>query len=146
MMPRRLMSGSSFIPGSEPVRGIARPCFQLQPNIRQFDVIGLGGQGIRFAVEFLRQKIQFAADRAAIGEHLAHLFAMRGETVEFLADIGLGGEQDRLLVQPVAVKTLGRGQQGRHLFGQPRLDCFRLAAGGGLGARGERADLIDPGR
>ena len=31
---------------------------------------------------------------------------MRGETVELLADVGLGGEQDRLLMQPVGVEAL----------------------------------------
>ena len=44
---------------------------------------------------------------------------MRGQPVEFLADIGLGGNQDRLLVQPVAVEAARRLEQGRDLIGKP---------------------------
>ena len=61
---------------------------------------------------------------------------MRGQTVELLADVGLGGEQDRLLVQPVGVETLRGFEQSRDLFGEPRLDRLGLAPGRGLGARG----------
>ena len=41
---------------------------------------------------------------------LLRLRDMGGEPVEFLADIGLAGEQDRFLMQPVAVEAL-RGRQ-----------------------------------
>ena len=79
---------------------------ELQADIGQLDVVGLGAQRIRFAVELLRQKIELAADRAAVGEQLARLRDMRGEPVELLADVGLGGEQDRLLMQPVGIEAL----------------------------------------
>ena len=94
-----------------------------------------------FAVEFLRQKIEPAADRPAVGEQPLGLRDMRGQTVELLADIGLAGEHDRFLVQAVAVEALGGRQQRRHLLGEPRLDRFRLAAGGGFRTRGERGDF-----
>ena len=55
---------------------------------------------------------------------------MRREPVELLADIGLAGDQDRLLMQPVWIEALRSLQQRRHLFGEPRLDRLRLAAGG----------------
>ena len=64
--------------------------FQLQADIGELDVVGLGGERIRFAVEFLRQKIEPAADRPAVGDQLLRLRDMRGEPVELLADVGLG--------------------------------------------------------
>ena len=71
---------------------------------------------------------------------------VRGKPIEFLADIGLGGEHDRLLVQAVGIEAFGGRQQRRHLLGEPRLDRFRLAAGRSLGARRKRRDLVEPGR
>ena len=100
--------------------------------------LALEHKRIRFAVELLRQEIELAPDRAAIGDQLLGLRDMRREPVELLADVGLGGEQDRLLVQPVGVEPLRGFQQRRHLFGEPRLDRLGLAPGRGFGAGGER--------
>jgi len=49
-------------------------------------------------------------------------------------------------MQAVAVEALRRRQQCRHLFGEPRLDRFRLAAGGRFGARRQHGDFIKPRR
>ena len=65
-----------------------------------------------FAIELLGQKVELAPDRAAVGEKLLGLRDMRGETIELLADVDLGGEHDRLLVQPVGVEAL-RGFEQR---------------------------------
>ena len=83
---------------------------------------------------------------AALGDQLARLRDMRGEPVELLADVGLGGEQERLLMQPVGVEAVGGVEQRRDLLGEPRLDRLRLAAGRGFGARGQRRDLVEPRR
>ena len=61
-------------------------------------------------------------------DQAARLRDMRDEPVEFLADVGLGGDQDRLLMQAIGIEA-GRGlEQRRDLLGEPRLDRFRLAA------------------
>ncbi len=52
---------------------------------------------------------------------------VRGEAVELLADVGLGGEHDGFLMQAVGIEALRGRQQRRHLLGQPRLDRLRLA-------------------
>src|SRR4051812_37323586 len=73
--------------------------FELKPDIGEFDVVRLGAQGIRFAVEFLGQEIEPAADRAAVSHELPSLRDMGGEPVEFFANVGLAGEQDGFLMQ-----------------------------------------------
>src|SRR5215475_6102448 len=80
--------------------------FELEPDIGQVDIIRFCGERIRFAVQFLRQKIKLTTYCSASGEKLLCLRYMGGEPVKLLADIGLGGEQDRLLVQAVGVETL----------------------------------------
>ena len=92
-----------------------------------------------------RQKVELAPDRAAVGDQLLRLRDMRGEPVEFLADVGLGGDQDRLLVQPVGIEAVARRRAATATCSAMRaLIASALAAGRGLGARGERRDLVEP--
>ncbi len=67
---------------------------------------------------------------------------MGGNAVELLADIGLGGDHDRFLIEAIRVEAIGGLQQGCNLFGQSRPDRFRLAAGRGLGLLRQLLDLV----
>ena len=119
---------------------------QFQTDVGQLDVVRLRAQRIGFAVELLRQEVELAPDRAAGIDQPARLRHMGDEPVELLADVGLGGDQDRLLMQAVGIEA-GRGlEQRADLLGEPRLDRFRAAAGRGFGARGQRRDLVEPRR
>src|SRR3954471_4085021 len=42
---------------------------ELQPDVGQFEIVGLGAQGIRFAVELLGEKVELAPNRTAVGNH-----------------------------------------------------------------------------
>ena len=81
---------------------------ELETDIGQLPVVCLGAQRIRFAVEFLGQEIEPPADRAALPHHALRLFHMGGKTVKLLAHVRPGGDQDRLLVQPIGIKPIGR--------------------------------------
>ena len=72
-------------------------------------------------------------------------FDVAGEPIEFLAHVGFGRDQDRFLVQPVGIEALRLCQQCRDLFGEPRADRLRLASRRLIGARGEDANLAEPG-
>jgi len=72
--------------------------FELEASIGQIYIIGFCGKRICFAVQFLGQKIELTAYRAAVGEELLRLCDMGGEPIKFLANIGFGGKQHRLLV------------------------------------------------
>ena len=56
--------------------------FQLQADIGQLDIVGLGAQRIGFAVELLSEEIEPAADRTALPDQRPRLRHMRGETVK----------------------------------------------------------------
>ena len=45
---------------------------------------------------------------------------MGDEAVELLAHVGLGGDQHRLLVQPVGIEAVGGVHQDRDLLGERR--------------------------
>src|SRR5207253_1562895 len=77
---------------------------QLQPDRGHRGGVRLGAQGIRFAIEFLRQKIELAADGAAAAEQHARGSDMRLQPVDLLVDVGLGGEEGRFLMQPDRVE------------------------------------------
>ena len=77
-------------------------------------------------------------------EQLAGLRHVGGEAVKLLADVGLGREQDRLLVQAVGIEPLRCFEQGRDLLGEPRLDRLGLAAGRRFRARRQFGDLTEP--
>ena len=62
-------------------------------------------------MQLLRQKVELAADRAAIRQELLRLRDMRNKTVELLADIGFGSKQDGLLIEPIRIETLGSLEQ-----------------------------------
>src|SRR5687767_14863908 len=79
---------------------------QLKADIGQFQVIGFGAEGIRFAVEFLGEKIKAPPDWSALVQQGARLGDMRHEPVELLADVGPGGEQHSFLMQAVGIEPV----------------------------------------
>ena len=71
---------------------------------------------------------------------------MGGEPVELLADVGLGGDQHRFLVQPVGIEAVGGLEQDRDLLGDALLDRVGPARRGRLGAADQGRDLVEPRR
>ena len=69
---------------------------RVERDIRRFRA-----QRVGFAIEFLREEIELAADRFVRGEQRARLLRMGGEAVQFLTDIGAGGEHRHFLRQPL---------------------------------------------
>src|SRR6185437_1097732 len=99
-----------------------------------------------FSAKFLRQKIKTAPDRAAFGDQTLRLGDMGSEPIELFANVSLGREHDRFLVQTVTVEPLRGCEQGRYLLGKPRLDSLRLAARRSISACRERRDFLEPRR
>ena len=79
-------------------------------------------------------------------DQLLRLGDVRGQPVELLAHVGLGGEQDRFLMQAIRIETIGLGKQRSDLLGEPRAD--RLGHGGRAQFRHDRQrlDLLEPRR
>src|SRR5262249_21218160 len=119
--------------------------FHFEPGIGQLDVVRLGAAGIDLAVELLRQEIEPPAHRPALAEHLARLHDVRGDAIKLLADIRLGGDQQRFLGQAVLIEAIGRLQERCDLFGEPHTDCLGLAPRCRLGAFCEFLDLVHAG-
>ena len=69
---------------------------------------------------------------------------LTGETVELFADIGLGGEQQRFLGQPVLGNADIGGIEIGDLEAQAFEDGISAAAGMEFGGLGEGGDLVDP--
>src|SRR6266567_8258182 len=97
---------------------------ELKPDVRQLDIVRLRAQRIALAVELLRQEIELAPDWPAGLEQMARLRDVRDKAIEFLADIRLGGHQQRLLMQTVGIEAVRAIEQRCDLFGEPRLDGF----------------------
>src|SRR6516165_545542 len=114
---------------------------ELEADIGELDVVGLGAQRVGFAIELLGEEIEPATDRSARRDQMADLRHVGGKTVELLADVGLACDQNRLLMQPVGIEAGRRIEQGRHLLGNARLDRLRAPAGRRLRPRRKRPDL-----
>ena len=56
---------------------------------------------VRLAIELLRQEVELAADRLIAADQLIRRRDMRAQAIELLLDIGLGGQQQSLLMQPL---------------------------------------------
>src|SRR5215475_11512692 len=77
---------------------------ELKPDVGKRHVVRLGAERIGFAVELLRQEVEPSPDRFAVGDQALGLRDMRGQAIELLANVGLAGDQDRFLMQPVRIK------------------------------------------
>src|SRR6185437_11528446 len=84
--------------------------FEREARARELYVGGFRAQRVGFAVEFLRQKIELAANRIARFQQCARFVHMRPQPVQFLAHVGAGGQQRHLLCQAVFGKRTGRQQ------------------------------------
>ena len=93
----------------------------FETGIGQLDIVRLGAAGVDLAVELLRQEIEPPSDCPALAYHLAGLRHMGCDAVELLADVGLGRDQQRLLVEAVGIESVGGLEQRRDLLGKPRL-------------------------
>ena len=81
---------------------------QFKPLRGQAHVIGLGAEGARLPPQLLGEEIEPPSDRPAPVDQRPSGGDMGLEPVELLADVGLGREQDRLLVEAVLVEGAGR--------------------------------------
>ena len=117
---------------------------ELQPDIGQFDVVGFGAQRIGFAVELLGQEIELAADRRrrrrSASCACATCAASRSSSSRMSA---LVASRIASWCSRSASKRCGCFEQRGDLLGEPRLDRLGLAAGRGLGARGQRGDFVE---
>ena len=84
---------------------------ELEADIGQLHVVRLGAERIGFTIELLREEIEPPAHRTAVGDQALGLRDVRSEPVELLADVGLAGDQDRLLVQPIGIEATGGFEQ-----------------------------------
>ena len=64
------------------------------------------GAAYSFGVEFLRKKIKLSSDRPAPADQLARLRNMRGNAIQFFADIGLRSNQDRFLMESILIEAV----------------------------------------
>jgi hypothetical protein len=78
---------------------------ELEAGIGQLDVVRLRADRVGFAIELLGEEVEPASDRAAVADQPLRLRDVRRQPVDLLADVGLAGDQDRLLVQPVGIET-----------------------------------------
>src|SRR5271163_2577282 len=85
---------------------------QFKPLRREADVIGLGAEGARLARKLLGEEIEPPSDRPAPVDQRPSGSDMGLEPVELLANVGLGREQDRLLVKAVLIEA-ARGPHQR---------------------------------
>src|SRR6202043_3884820 len=79
---------------------------ELEPDIGELDVVRFRAQGIGLAIELLGEKIEAPADRGTLCQQVTGLSDMSCEAVKLLAHVDLGGDQDRLLIQPVTIKPV----------------------------------------
>ena len=69
---------------------------------------------------------------------------MSHEPVELLADVGLGGQEQRFGVEARGIEPRRRADEGRNGLGEPGAHRFRLAAGRGLRPGNETGDGVEP--
>jgi hypothetical protein len=78
---------------------------ELEAGPADLDVGSFRAHRVRFAIELLRQKFEFAPDRLAALDELVGCRNMRAQAIELLLDIGLGGKQQSFLVEPFGVEA-----------------------------------------
>ncbi len=81
----------------------------------------------RLTGEFLSQKIEPPSDRAALRQKFGASGDMGFEPIEFFPHVGLGREQQGLLIEPILVKLALSGDE-RNRIRQPRTHCLGFCA------------------
>src|SRR3546814_4143999 len=112
---------------------------------RQRRIARLGAERIRFAIQLLAQEVEPATDRAAFPDKVARRIDMRREPIQFLADIRLGGENRRLLRQPLFRQRRRCLQEFLDLLAQPlpdRLGPGAFRRGGRVARVFDAAELV----
>ena len=146
IIPRRL--GFAILRSHSTFCDLLAELLDLRPEFKplrgQRDVVRLGAEGVGLAAELLGEEIEPPADRPALVDEGAGGGDMRLQPVELLADVRPGGDEDRLLVQPVLVEAARDLHQRRDAFGEPRLD--RLGPPRRIRVGGERQpfDRVEP--
>src|SRR5690349_1374650 len=102
---------------------------QVDPDVGEADIGALGAERVGLAVEFLAEEIELAPDRAPFGDEIARRRDMRGEPVQFLAHVGLAGEDRGFLSQAVLIERVEALQQLGELLLHFLPDRQRLSAG-----------------
>ncbi len=103
---------------------------ELEPGAADLDFGGLRAQRIGLAVELLRQELEAPPGWLRLPQQIVRRGDMGAEPVELFLDIGLGGEEQRLLVQPFRIESGAGLHQPAHLLGKARGNHFRLARRG----------------
>src|SRR6202023_1532392 len=98
---------------------------QFEAEPRQARVVRLGAKHIGLARKFLGKEVEPAAGRAALRQEFAGRAGVRGKTVQFFPDIGLGRQHESLLVQTILVEIRVSGKKSKRLH-ETRPDCLGL--------------------
>src|SRR6476620_142882 len=98
--PRRPMmsfSSSAVMRGSLDILHLLAELLDLrlevQPDDGEGGVVGLGAERVGLARKLLGQEVEAAPDRPALAQQLTRRAHMGPQPVDFLANIGLGGQQ-----------------------------------------------------
>src|ERR1700730_56683 len=115
---------------------------QFEAEPRQARVVRLSAQRIGLARKFLGKEVEPAAGRAALRQKFAGRGGVRGKTVQFFPDIGLGRQHQSLLVQTILVEIRVSGKKSKRLR-EARPDRLGLAGRGGIGRLRQRGELFE---
>ena len=116
---------------------------ELQADIGELHIVRLGAQRVGFAIELLSQEIEPAADRAAVGDQPLACATCERKPIKLLADVGLAGDQDRLLMQAVGIEAVGGSSSAATCSAMRALIASGRAARRRVGAGGQRGDLAE---
>src|ERR1700722_20000444 len=117
----------------------------VQANCGERDIVRLGAERVGLSRQLLRQKVETTSDRAAGAYQLPRGGDMSRQPVEFFADVRLGRQEDRLLMQTVLVEAAAcveKGGDGLSETGANRLRPAARIVVGGLGQSGDRGQAF----
>src|ERR1700730_1440754 len=118
---------------------------QFEADPRQARVVRLGAKRIGLARKFLGKEVEPAAGRAAPRQNPAGRGGVRGKTVQFFPDIGLGRQHESLLMQTILVEIRVSGKKSKRLR-EARLDRLGFAGRANICRLRQRRDLFEPRR
>ena len=102
--------------------------FKREAGARDLGVVGLRAQRVGLAIELLGEEVELAADGLAGRPAARARRRCARQALQLLLDVGAGGEQHRLLMQPRGIERWAGLQQACDLLLQARLDRLRLRA------------------
>src|SRR4029079_11705657 len=116
---------------------------ELHAGAADLEIGGLGADRVGFAVELLCEKIELPPDRLIFRKQVPRSRDMRAQAIELFLNVGLGGDQKCLLMQPLRIEASAVFDYPPELFRElrpHRLRLPRLRIGCSLG---EFCDLIE---